>query len=181
MALSELKIRGGRKPERVRAMTDSGEPEHGLVSDRVLRFARIQEVVYAQSEDYDDSVQLTHLPDEHLLSAKLVRPLVIRLEFADGKKWDLRISRLGLPLSRINWETIAVSPEGHSITFTAIKGELIQVLGSKLRYLVDTDYAKKVDSEVDRLRGMLDEFGEGERPAGLWDKPEKDPVPPSFK
>ena len=84
---------------------------------------------------------------EHLLSARFLPPSTITVAFSD-KTFSLPNELLQMPVDRIQWPTLAASPDGASLTVRAIKGEEVVIAARTLRYLVDKDYAAQVDATL---------------------------------
>jgi hypothetical protein len=65
-----------------------------------------------------------------------------------------------MPIDRFRWETVAASSAGESMTVLGIKGEKIPIDSSTLRYLVDKDYATKMDATLKSLQFSREELQE---------------------
>jgi hypothetical protein len=121
---------------------------------------------------------------EHLMRARFVRPSSIKLQFAD-KSFLLKIDLLGMPVDRIRWETASASPAGVSMIVQGIKGEKIPIDSSTLRYLVDRNYAAKIDSSLKSLQFSRQELQEMARdnppPPELLAQPKQDLISDSWK
>jgi hypothetical protein len=77
---------------------------------------------------------------------------ILKLEFEDGEKFSISVSRLGMPVDRIKWSTAEVSDGGASMLVMGIKGDPVPVDSSTLRYLVDTKYAAEMDRKLESLQ-----------------------------
>jgi len=117
---------------------------------------------------------------ERLVDARLIRPGKIALSFGDGFKAEIKSARLGMPVGKIQWNTVEASPDGVGLTVKAMKGEAIPIASGRLRYLVDSRYAAAVSAKLARLQSVIDEVDEGQPPTGFG-QPEKDPILDSWK
>lgn len=97
---------------------------------------------------------------EHLASAKYVSRGKIELVFQDGLHALLDVKRLGMPTGKIDWKTCAAMLDGSSIVVSTPKGEKIPIDSGSLRYLVDPDYATKMDEALSAVRLSRDELAE---------------------
>ena len=122
---------------------------------------------------------------DELLKAEFVRPLTIKLEFADGMHYSLAVKRLGMPRSRIRWSSVTASETGDTMIVFGIKGDTIPIDASTLRYLVDAKYAAEIDSALERLQLSRDELTELARvsppPHEWYAQPERDLTRKSWK
>ena len=64
---------------------------------------------------------------ERLTSGEFVPPSTIKLEFADGFSCQMNIDLLEMPIERINWPTLKLSPSGDKVIFRGIKGDLVPI------------------------------------------------------
>ena len=82
---------------------------------------------------------------DQLVTVSFVPPGELCLTFAD-QIFHLPVSRLELR-GEIDWQTAQVS-SGHEMTVSDTKGDEIPIDAATLRYLVDTDYAAKIDQSI---------------------------------
>jgi len=126
----------------------------------------------------------TMIRPEQLASARFAAPSTIELEFLDSR-YSLDISRLGMPVERIDWPTLKISPGGEKIVVKGIKGDPVPIDAATLRYLVDEKYAAKIDKSLESLRLSRDELAEMARdnppPPAWYDEPERDLSRESWK
>jgi hypothetical protein len=92
-----------------------------------------------------------------LKRAHFVPPSLIELTFVD-KTFLLAIELLEMPVDRIQWSTVAVYPTGEAMTVNGIKGDVIPIDSSILRYLVDKDYAAQLDTKLATTQFSDDEL-----------------------
>jgi hypothetical protein len=116
---------------------------------------------------------------EQLHGARLARPNVIELSFADGKVARLATHRLGMPVDRIRWGTLEASETGESMTVTSTNGDSISIDSSTLRFLVDPKYAAEISKALNAIQFTEDELRELSRPLAGWTgEPENVPNAP---
>ena len=85
-----------------------------------------------------------------LMAARFIAPSSIRLQFSD-KTFVLPVKRLEMPCGQINWRTAKASKTGEKMTVKGVKGGEVPIDSATLRYLVDKDYAAKVDQSISDL------------------------------
>jgi len=111
---------------------------------------------------------------EYLVSARFVPPESIDLQFAD-RRFTLNIGLLGMPVDRINWSTAKASPAGEAMTVRGVRKDEIPIDSSTIRYLVDSNYAAKMDATLKSLQFSREELQQMSRdnppPATLLDEP----------
>jgi hypothetical protein len=118
-----------------------------------------------------------------LVRAVFTPPATVELEFADGLRTSLAIELLGMPVDRINWPTLKPVPGG--IVVVGIKGDPVSIGARDLRYLVDAEFAAKIDKSVESLqlsRAELAEMARDSPPPPEWyDEPDEGFVRESWK
>jgi hypothetical protein len=108
---------------------------------------------------------------DKLTAATFVPPSKIRLVFADDQRFSLAIGRIGMPVDRIDWQTLKLSPGGETVVVKGIKGDAVPIDSGTLRYLVDKAYAAKIDESLERLqfsRRELEEMARDNPPPSEW-------------
>jgi hypothetical protein len=122
---------------------------------------------------------------EHLIEARYVRPAKIFLLFADGFAASLPIKALEIPVNRMRWSTLKVAQSGEKVIMKGIKGDLVPIDATTLRYLVDKDYAAKMDKSLESLQFSREELAELARnnppPREWYDEPADDLTRESWK
>jgi hypothetical protein len=102
----------------------------------------------------------------------------LRLKFADGRSFSLPVTKLQMPVSKIDWKTVAVSPDGSTMTVREIGGPMIPIDAGAARCMVDKDYAARAKATVDALRLTREELRflskASARPAKWDDEPAQD-------
>ena len=127
------------------------------VYDRVAKpdqiYALVHSIVGAAIESRSAGCQNTERltimtrPDQ-LIRARFIAPSRIAIEFADGRRFSLDAVLLGMPMDRIDWSALKASPRGEKIVVRGIKGDAIPIDSATLRYLVDNEYATKIDKSI---------------------------------
>ncbi|MBI3823433.1 MAG: hypothetical protein HY289_12255 [Planctomycetes bacterium] len=119
-----------------------------------------------------------------LIDAKFIAPSSIRLKFTD-KTFTLAIRKLEMPVDRIKWKTAAASPTGEKMMVKGVKGDDIPIDAPTLRYLVDAEYAARIDASLDALQLSRKELAEMARdnppPDSWYDEPAQDLARESWK
>jgi hypothetical protein len=86
---------------------------------------------------------------EKLIAATLASQTAMRVSFADGRTFSLAIADLGLPVDQIRWETATVA--GAAMSVKTIDAESIPIDSSSIRYIVDSAYAREIDTSIASL------------------------------
>lgn len=108
---------------------------------------------------------------ELLTTAKFTPPSTIKLKFADGRHASLAIKLLDMPIDRFDWSTAAASATGEHMTVKGIKGEIIPIDTTVLRYFVDKKYAAMMDAKLKSLQFTeeeLEQLVQNNRPPAEW-------------
>jgi hypothetical protein len=102
--------------------------------------------------------ELTMTGIERITRACFVPPATIELEFVDGLTFSLAVELLDLPLDRMNWATLRTTIGGEKIIVDGIKGDPVPIDAATLRYLVDPNYAAKLDAKLKSLQFTEEEL-----------------------
>jgi hypothetical protein len=129
--------------------------------------------------------EVTMVGPEQLAGAAFAAPATIKLDFADGSRFSLAIGLLGMPLDRIIWSTLEVSPSGDKVVFKGIKGDPVPIDSATLRYLVDKKYAAMMDAKLKDLQFTEEELErivhDNPPPPGWFAQPSRDLTRESWK
>ncbi len=80
----------------------------------------------------------------------------------------MTISRLGMPIDQVRWETARATPAGEAMTVIAVSGDIIPIDTSTLRYLVDPAYRDEITKALDEIQFTQDELRELSKPPTGW-------------
>ncbi len=106
-----------------------------------------------------------------ILRIRYVKPANLEVEFADGFQGSMPVTKLEMPIDKIRWSSVTVTNRGTSATFKGIKGDLIPIDASTIRYLVDTQYAAKKDRSLEShqlSRSELAKMAHDNAPPQSW-------------
>lgn len=143
-----------------------------------------QVTIQSTSADNPVPLVLTMIRLEQLAVARFVPPLAIELEFVDGLKGSLAIGLLDMPLDRMNWPTLEVSPAGDKAIVKGIKGDPVPIDSATLRYLVDKAYKARIDATLKNLQFTdeeLENLSLNDPPPGFLEQPDSDLTRESWK
>lgn len=132
------------------------------------RRAQLKAVESVELKNPPEIPMLSPVPRDQLKSARLATPRSIELEFADGEIRRLTISRLGMPIDQVRWETARATPAGEAMTVIAVSGDIIPIDTSTLRYLVDPAYRDEITKALDEIQFTQDELRELSKPPTGW-------------
>jgi hypothetical protein len=87
---------------------------------------------------------------DHLLRSQFVPPSTLDLSFADTR-FSLDVHLLEIPMDQMQWNTATASRTGDAMMVQTENGESIPIDSATLRYLVDPQYAAKIDKSISDL------------------------------